>query len=148
MWLLSGALQSWFQIKGQHRLLSVQPAGSLFPNYFSLLLSSSVLVPTVRNPFWKTQILVLFHAKAQQSYLEVGQKRESIPRSEPRLSLPPGKGAVRVGWAEHTGSWKEPEKRKWDRQKKKQPLAGVSLGRRGEEYPGAKICNRNPMYKN
>ena len=79
-------------------------------------------------------ILVVFHPKTRQSHLKVGQVRGSMPRSDPRLLLPSGKKScksVRVGWAGDTGSWKEPEKRKWDRQKKKHSLAGKSLGRQG-----------------
>lgn len=74
--------------------LCVQPAGSLFPNYFSSFLPQLSPCTNGSKIFLTNGILVLFHAKAQQSYLKVGQKRGGIPRSDPRLLLPLGKGAV------------------------------------------------------
>lgn len=91
-----------------------------------------------KKTFLTNILFVVFHPKTWQSHLKMGQIRGSMPRSAPRLLLPPGKKScktARVGWAGDTGSWKEPEKRKWDRQKKKHSLAGKSLGRRGGGVP-------------
>ena len=74
-----------------------------------------------------------------------------MPRSDPRLLLPPGKRAVSErerGRQETLAAGRSQRKGSGiDRKRNTHWLERAWEGG-GEEYPGAKICNRNPTYEN
>lgn len=131
----------------QYGLICVQSVGSLFPSYFPLLLCSSAFALMPQKPCWQTSFL---SAIRRQSYLKVGEKGRCLALTHGCCYHQEERAASLWEWGEQETLAAGRSRRKGsgiDRKRNTHWLERAWEGG-GEEYPGAKICNCNPMYEN